>query len=72
MVHVTGRSRDQLALIPTTLNEAVSADHPVRVIDGFVDSLDLKKMGFSRVVAEEMGRPSYVPGELLSFTSTGT
>jgi transposase len=67
MVHVTGRSRDQLALIPTTLNEAVSADHPVRVIDGFVDSLDLKEMGFSRVVAEEMGRPSYAPGDLLKL-----
>jgi transposase len=67
MVHVTGRSRDQLALIPTTLNEAVSADHPVRVIDGFVDSLDLKQMGFSGVVAEEMGRPSYAPGDLLKL-----
>jgi transposase len=67
MVHVTGRSRDQLALIPTTLNEAVSADHPVRVIDAFVDSLDLKEMGFSGVVAEEMGRPSYAPGDLLKL-----
>jgi Transposase and inactivated derivatives len=56
-----------LALIPTTLNEAVSADHPVRVIDGFVDSLDLMEMGFSRVVAEEMGRPSYAPGDLLKL-----
>ena len=67
MVHVTGQSRDQLALIPTTLNEAVSADHPVRVIDGFVDSLDLRGMGFSRVVAEEMGRPSYAPDDLLKL-----
>lgn len=67
MVHAVGRSRDQLALIPTTLNEAVSADHPVRVIDEFVDSLDLTKMGFSRVVAEEMGRPSYAPGDLLKL-----
>jgi transposase len=67
MVHVTGQSRDQLALIPTTLNEAVSADHPVRVIDGFVDSLDLKKIGFCGVVAEEMGRPSYAPDDLLKL-----
>lgn len=67
MVHVTGQSRDQLALIPTTLNEAISADHPVRVIDGFVDSLDLREMGFSRVVAEEMGRPSYAPDDMLKL-----
>jgi len=67
MAHLTGQSRDQLSLFPTTLNEAVSADHPVRVIDGFVDSLDLAGMGFSRVVAEEMGRPPYAPGDLLKL-----
>jgi transposase len=67
MAHVTGQSRDQLALFPTTLNEAVSADHPVRVIDAFVDSLDLAGMGFSKVEAEEMGRPPYAPGDLLKL-----
>jgi transposase len=67
VVHVTGRSRDQLTLIPTTLDETISADHPVRVIDGFVDSLDLREMGFSRVVAEEMGRPSYAPDDMLKL-----
>jgi transposase len=64
---MTGQSRDQLALIPTTLNDAVSADHPVRVIDAFVDSLDLAGMGFSKVEAEEMGRPPYAPGDLLKL-----
>ncbi len=67
MAHVTGRPRDQLALFPTTLNEAVSCDHPVRVIDAFVDSLDLARMGFSKVEAEEMGRPPYAPGDLLKL-----
>jgi transposase len=56
-----------LALFPTTLNEAVSADHPVRVIDAFVDGVDLAEMGFSKVVAEEMGRPPYAPGDLLKL-----
>jgi transposase len=67
MAHVTGRSRDQLVLFPTTLNEALSGDHPVRVIDAFVDSLDLAGLGFSRVKAEEMGRPPYAPGDLLKL-----
>src|SRR6267378_3590921 len=67
MAHVTGQPRDQLALFPTTLNEAVSCDHPVRVIDAFVDSLDLARMGFSKVEAEEMGRPAYAPGDLLKL-----
>jgi hypothetical protein len=48
MGHVAGRSRDQLALFPTTLNEAVGADHPVRVVDAFVEGLDLSAMGFSK------------------------
>jgi transposase len=67
MGHVAGRSRDQLALFPTTLNEAVGADHPVRVIDAFVDRLDLAALGFARVQAEIMGRPPYAPGDLLKL-----
>ena len=67
MAHMTGQSRDQLALFPTTLNEAVRADHPVRVIDAFVDSLDLGALGFSKVAAEVMGRPPYAPGDLLKL-----
>ncbi|MBV9531770.1 MAG: IS1182 family transposase [Bradyrhizobium sp.] len=67
MAHLAGQSRDQLSLFPTTLNEAVSADHPIRVIDAFVDGLDLAGMGFSKVVAEEMGRPPYAPGDLLKL-----
>jgi len=67
MAHIGGQSRDQLVLFPTTLNEAVSSDHLVRVIDAFVDSLDLAGMGFSKVEAEEMGRPPYAPGDLLKL-----
>ena len=67
MAHLSGRSRDQLALFPTTLNDAVGIHHPVRVIDGFVDDLDLAGMGFSKVAAEVMGRPPYAPGDLLKL-----
>jgi len=67
MGHIVGQSRDQLALFPTTLDEAVSADHPVRVIDAFVDSLDLRGLGFSKVAAEATGRPPYAPGDLLKL-----
>jgi transposase len=67
MGHVTGQSRDQLALFPMTLDDAVSEDHPVRVIDAFVDSLDLKGLGFSKVEALDLGRPPYAPGDLLKL-----
>jgi transposase len=67
MAHLSGRSRDQLALFPTTLNDAVGIHHPVRVIDEFVDGLDLAGTGFSKVEAEVMGRPPYAPGDLLKL-----
>jgi transposase len=67
MAHVVGRSRDQGELIPQTLDELISADHPVRVIDGFVDTLDLSALGFAGVEPEAMGRPSYSPGDLLKL-----
>jgi transposase len=49
------------------LDEVVSIDDPVRVIDAFVDTLDLAALGFSKVAAEEMGRPPYAPGDLLKL-----
>jgi transposase len=67
MGHIIGQSRDQLALFPTTLDETVSEDHPVRVIDAFVEGLDLRALGFAKVAAEEMGRPPYAPGDLLKL-----
>ena len=39
----------------------------MRVIDAFVDGLDLEDLGFSRVAAEELGRPPYAPGDLLKL-----
>ena len=67
MVHVTGQSRYQTTLFPEVLDEVVGRDDPVRVIDAFVAGLELEKLGFSKVVAEEMGRPPYAPGDLLKL-----
>jgi transposase len=67
MAHVTGQSRYQSTLFPEVLDEVVGGDDPVRVIDAFVDGLELGKLGFSKVAAEEMGRPPYAPGDLLKL-----
>jgi transposase len=67
MAHVAGQSRYQSTLFPEVLDEVVSIDDPVRVIDAFVDTLDLAALGFSKVAAEEMGRPPYAPGDLLKL-----
>lgn len=67
MAHVTGQSRYQSTLFPEVLDEVVPADHSVRVVDAFVDTLDLAELGFSKVEAEDMGRPPYMPGDLLKL-----
>src|ERR1700676_1111943 len=67
MAHITGQSRYQATLFPEVLDEVVGPDDPVRVIDAFVDTLDLEELGFSKVAAEDMGRPPYAPGDLLKL-----
>jgi transposase len=67
MGHVEGESRLQRLLLAPSLDEVVGADHPVRVIDAFVDTLELGGLGFSKVVAEATGRPPYQPGDLLKL-----
>jgi len=67
MVHVTGESRYQRLLMAPSLDEIVAAEHPVRVIDAFVATLDLRSLKFGKVEAESTGRPPYHPGDLLKL-----
>lgn len=67
MVHIEGQSRYQSTLFPEVLDDVIAPDHPVRVIDAFVESLDLAALGFSKVAAEATGRPPYAPGDLLKL-----
>ncbi len=67
MGHVEGVSRHQSALFAVTLDERVAADNAVRVIDRFVDKLDLLELGFGKVVAAATGRPPYHPGMMLKL-----
>jgi transposase len=67
VAHLEGESRGQRLLFAPSLDEQVGAEHPVRVIDAFVDTLDLAELGFSKVTAEATGRPPYQPGDLLKL-----
>src|SRR4051812_10586309 len=67
MGHVEGESRNQRPLLGPSLDEVLGADHPARVIDAFVETLDLAALGFSKVVPEATGRPSYRPADLLKL-----
>jgi transposase len=64
---IEGEDRRQGTLLPEYLEDFVSEENPVRVIDVFVDELDLKALGFEGVVPEVTGRPSYHPGLLLKI-----
>jgi transposase len=64
MAHVTGQSRYQTTLFPEVLDDVIAADNAVRVIDAYVDSLDLVELGFSKVKAAATGRPPYDPRDL--------
>lgn len=64
---VQGDDRSQAALLPVLLDDYVSEDNPVRIVDAFVDQLDLRGLGFSGVDPEPTGRPSYHPATLLKL-----
>jgi transposase len=64
---IEGEDRRQGTLLPEYLEDYVSEENPVRVIDVFVDELDLKGLGFAGAVPEVTGRPSYHPGLLLKI-----
>jgi transposase len=67
MGHIEGVSRYQRQLLAASLDEMVSAAHVVRVVDAFVERLDLAAFGFERVAAAETGRPGYHPAALLKL-----
>jgi transposase len=67
MGHIVGQSRYQSTLFPEVPDDLVPEDHPVRAVDAFVDALDLRRLGFSKVAAEATGRPPYSPGDLLKL-----
>ena len=64
---VEGTDRGQSTLFPECLEDWICEDNPVRVIDVFVEGLDLAEHGFSGVDPEATGRPSYHPSVLLKL-----
>jgi transposase len=54
-------------LFPAALEDYVAEDNLVRVVDAFVDGLDLGKLGFGRISPQERGRPCYHPATLLKI-----
>src|ERR1700752_815210 len=64
---VEGIDRGQSTLFPECVEDWISEDNPVRVIDVFVDALDLAEMAFEGVDPAATGRPAYHPSVLLKL-----
>ena len=62
MQFIQGVSRHQTYF--STLENQVSADNAVRLIDAFVDKPDLQKLGFTKTIHSAEGRPPYAPAVL--------
>ncbi len=67
MGFIEGETRGQGALFPATLEELIPQDHFCRVIEAFVNGLDMQRLGFVRAEAAETGRPGYDPRDLLKL-----
>ncbi|TAM54273.1 MAG: IS1182 family transposase [Paraburkholderia sp.] len=64
---VEGDDRKQVSLLPECIDDYIGQDDPVRVIDVFVDDLELEDLGFNGAIPALTGRPSYHPGVMLKI-----
>ena len=64
---ISGADRSQTTLFPPCVDDWIDEENPVRVVDAFVDALDLAELGFDGVEPAATGRPSYHPSVLLKL-----
>lgn len=69
--YIQGVDRDQELLLPERVDDYVSPNDPIRVLDAFVDGLDLIKLGFSVRHHKNNGRPSYPPCSMIKLLLWG-
>ncbi|MCL1976749.1 MAG: IS1182 family transposase [Candidatus Bathyarchaeota archaeon] len=66
MEYIAGEHRTQSILFPDLLDNYVSQESPVRVIDAYIGNLNLKNLGFT-ISEAQTGRPPYNPADLLKL-----
>ena len=67
MKYMEKRDRSQISFLPECVEDTISDENPVRVIDAFVDSLDMEGLGFQKAKPAQTGRPAYDPRDLLKL-----
>ena len=65
MGYITGEDRNQIILFPESIDEYVSDNNSIRIIDEYIKQLDLEILGFNRAVNPSLGRPPYHPKDML-------
>jgi transposase len=64
---IEGDDRSQVTLLPECLDDYIAEDNPVRVVDAFIEDIDLRGLGFDGAQPCDTGRPSYHPSVLLKI-----
>src|SRR4029450_9444149 len=64
---IEGADRSQVTLLPECLDDYIADDNPVRVVDAYVEELDLQELGFEGAEPALTGRPAYHPAVLLKI-----
>ena len=68
---VEGQDRSQVTLLPECLDDFIAEDNPVRVVDAFINELDMVGLGFARATPAGTGRPSYHHAVMLKVNLYG-
>ncbi len=67
MEHITGIQREQITLFPEAVEDYITAENSVRIVDAFVERLDVITLGFNHAKVDSTGRPPYNPKDLLKL-----
>lgn len=67
MGYIEGEDRNQIILFPESIDEYVSDNNSIRIIDEYIQQLDLKSLHFKRAATPLMGRPPYHPKDMLKL-----
>lgn len=67
MAYIVGKDRTQINIVTMSLDELIDKDNPVRVIDAYIDSLDLKELGFTEYDGNSRGQAPYLRSDLLKL-----
>jgi transposase len=62
---IEGHDRAQVSLLPPSIDDYIASDSLARVVDAFMESLDLSELGFERTIAASTGRPGFRPADML-------